>query len=491
MNKKIIMILVIFFMFISSAIFYRFDKLKKNYRYQQHIEDNNKISIENKENIIETHLPIIVIKANENNIPGKPIIDSNGKKIGETLNNEGKTMSLAEIEVYDNKNINSILNTPDLESNILLKYRGNSSLYFSKKGYLIKLVDKMGNNKDEEMLGMNKDNEWVLNGPFLDKTLMRNYIAYNIGSMIMGYAPNIRFCEVYLNNEYRGVYLLTESISRSKNRVNISKYNPSFNDFGYIVCIDKDEENVKNINTFTEYTHIAEIDTGIKIIYPGKDIINDTIKKYVEGDISKFERALYSYDFNDPKKGYKNYINVASFVDYYIFQEFMEINDTCYRSTYLYKEKGGKITMGPIWDYNNSLNNYFTELDNEEMQYVDRLWYSQLLRDKDFVDRVVNRYKELRKSYLNEEYLLNYIDDVREYLGSAVDRNFEVWGFSFDPKNLNEKEKLYPESRNIRSYDEAIRQLKDEIIKRGRWLDENIDTLYQYCQPSRNEDILQ
>lgn len=483
---------MIFFMFIVSSIIYEFDKKEKNFRYEQHLEDYKNININNSnKNIIETHLPIISIKVNEKNIPGEAILDSNGKKIGETVDSQGNEMTLGEIEVFDNKNINKTTNNPEVKSSILVKYRGNSSIYFSKKGYLLKLIDKDGNENKKEMIGMARDNEWVLNGPYLDKTLMRNYIAYNIAGMIMGYAPNVRFCELYLNNEYQGLYILCESISRSENRVNISKYDSRMTDFSYIVCLDKNEIDIKNISTFSEYSYISELDTGLKIVYPSKSIITEDIRNYIKYDFSKFERALYSYDFNDPKKGYKNYIDVESFVDYYIFQEFMEINDTCYRSTYLHKEKGGKIVMGPVWDYNNCLNNYFTELNNEKMQYVDRLWYSQLLKDKDFVDRVVNRYRELRKTVLKEDYLLNYIDEVRSYLGNSIDRNFEVWGFSFDSSKLNEREKLYPEDRNIGSYDEAIKQLKNEIIKRGRWMDENIDTLYQYCQQSKNIDLLE
>lgn len=479
-------------MFITSSIIYEFDKKEKNFRYEQHLEDYKNISINNSnKNIIETHLPIISIRVNEKNIPGEPILDSNGKRIGETVDSQGNEMTLGEIEVFDNKNINKITNDPEVKSSILVKYRGNSSVYFAKKGYLLKLIDKDGNENKKEMIGMAEDNEWVLNGPYLDKTLMRNYIAYNIAGMIMGYAPNVRFCELYLNNKYQGLYILCESISRSENRVNISKYDPRMNDFSYIVCLDKNEIDIKNISTFSEYAYISELDTGLKIVYPSKSMITEDIRNYIKSDFSKFERALYSYDFNDPKKGYKNYIDVESFVDYYIFQEFMEINDTCYRSTYLHKEKGGKIVMGPVWDYNNCLNNYFTELNNEKMQYVDRLWYSRLLKDEEFVDRVVNRYRELRKTVLKEDYLLNYIDNVRSYLGNSIDRNFEVWGFSFDSSNLNEREKLYPEERNIGSYDEAIKQLKNEIIKRGRWMDENIDTLYQYCQQSKNIDLLE
>lgn len=485
------MIFMIFFMFIASSIIHRFDKKEKIFRYEQHLEDNKNININNSnKNVIETHLPIISIRVNEESIPGEVILDSNGKKIGKTVDSQGDEMALGEIEIFDNKNINKITNEPEIKSLLHIKYRGNSSIYFSKKGYLLKLIDKNGNENKEEMIGMAKDNEWVLNGPYLDKTLMRNYIAYNVAGKIMGYAPNVRFCELYLNDKYQGLYILCESISRSENRVNISKYDSIMNDLSYIVCLDKKEVDIKNISTFSEYAYISELDTGLKIVYPSKSMITEEVKSYIKSDFSKFERALYSYDFNDPKKGYKNYIDVESFVDYYIFQEFMEINDTCYRSTYLYKEKGGKIVMGPVWDYNNCLNNYFTEINNEKMQYVDRLWYSQLLKDKDFVDRVVNRYRELRKTVLKEEYLLSYIDDVRYYLGDAIDRNFEVWGFSFDSSNLSEREKLYPEERNIKSYDEAIKQLKNEIIKRGRWLDENIDTLYQYCQQSKNIDLL-
>lgn len=490
LNKKIVMIFIIIFMFIASILLYNFDKKEKNFRYQQHIEDAKDIVINKESDIIETHLPILSITVDKENIPGEIIRDSNGNEVGKTLTNEGNTMILGEMQVYDSDDTNTIHDSAKISSSILLRYRGNSSVSFSKKGYLLKLINEDGSDNEQQMLGITKNNEWVLHGPYLDKTLMRNYMSYNIGAMIMGYAPNVRYCELYVNNEYQGLYLLCESISRSKSRVNISKYDSRASEFGYILRIDKDEDSIRDICTFSEYTHTSEIGTGLSIVYPSKNMINENIKEYIESDISEFERALYSYDFNDPAKGYKNYIDVDSFVDYYVYQEFMEINDTGNRSTYLYKEKGGKIVMGPIWDYNNSLNNYFTELDSEEMQYTDILWYSQLLKDKDFVDRVVNRYRDLRKTVLNEEYLLNYIDSVRNYLGDAIDRNFEVWGFSFDVSNLSDREKLYPESRNISSYDEAIKQLKDEIVKRGRWLDDNIDTLYQYCQDSKNRDLL-
>ena len=118
---------------------------------------------------------------------------------------------------------------------------------------------------------------------------------------------------------------------------------------------------------------------------------------------------------------------------------------------------------------------------------TEKPWFYMLVKDEDFVKRIIWRYKELRKSVLSEEYLMNYIDETVNYLGDAVDRNYNVWGYSFDPENLNITNRLDPIDRNLRSYDEAISQLKTTIINRGDWLDDNIEVLLQYCHESRTK----
>ena len=110
-----------------------------------------------------------------------------------------------------------------------------------------------------------------------------------------------------------------------------------------------------------------------------------------------------------------------------------------------------------------------------------KLWFIMMMRDDYFTEKVIKRYRELRKTYLSEEYLLNYIDDVVEYLGPAVDRNFERWGYTFD----EDYEMLSPHERDIHSYGDAIEQLKSFIISRGAWMDENIESLRQYSAESK------
>ena len=116
----------------------------------------------------------------------------------------------------------------------------------------------------------------------------------------------------------------------------------------------------------------------------------------------------------------------------------------------------------------------------QHFQLQHKLWFGMLMKDEDFIERIISRYRELRKTYLSEEYLNDYIDDVIEYLGPAIDRNFEKWGYSFDDTTL-----LEPEERNIHSYDEAVTQLKWFFKKRGNWMDENIESLRQYSAESK------
>ena len=113
-------------------------------------------------------------------------------------------------------------------------------------------------------------------------------------------------------------------------------------------------------------------------------------------------------------------------------------------------------------------------------------WFSRLLKDKKFVDAVVEKYKQLRKNVLSEEYLINYIDTTNTWLGDSIKRNDEVWGYVYDLNNYNETGFLAPVERNVTSHEEAVEQLKEFIIKRGNWLDNHIESLYQYSAESKN-----
>ena len=325
-------------------------------------------------------------------------------------------------------------------------------------------------------MGMAEHNEWVLHGPFLDKTLIRNYMWYNIGAEIMGYAPNVRFCEVFLNNKYIGLYVMADNITVGKGRINITEASDNDVACSYIVRLDRGNlDSNKNLNNFGKYAKRINSRLTMDIIYPGINDKNIKLKEYIEKDFSKFEKALYSYDY----KEYDKYIDVDSFVDYFIINEFTQNYDAGNLSTYIYKDIRGKLNLC-MWDYNSACDNYISqEVSNMDFDFQNNVWYIMLLRDPEFTDKIINRYRELRKSYLNEEYLLNYIDETVEYLGDAKDRNFEVWGYTFLPEN-----DLLPEEKKIGSYEEAIEQLKTFIINRGRWLDEHIEEIKQFSHES-------
>ena len=137
-----------------------------------------------------------------------------------------------------------------------------------------------------------------------------------------------------------------------------------------------------------------------------------------------------------------------------------------------------------VWDFNNAFDNYQeTAADAESFRLHDSLWFNMIIKDEDFTKAVVNRYFELRETVFSDEYLHNYIDETIEYLGPAIERNYEKWGYIFQ----SDHNQLHPPERNVRSYDAAVRQLKEFITHRGKWMDKNIDTLYQYSADSKTK----
>ena len=183
-------------------------------------------------------------------------------------------------------------------------------------------------------------------------------------------------------------------------------------------------------------------------------------------------------DYDDAVYGYETLIDVNSFVDYFIINEFTGNDDAGQFSTYMYKDIGGKYRMA-VWDFNNACDNYQEQqVATDGILMRNSVWMNMLTRDEEFDERIISRYRMWRESVLSEEYLLNYIDETVAFLGDAVERNFEVWGYSF------EQPLLLPASRDIESFDEAISQLKEFITERGDWLDEYIEVMRQYGHPS-------
>jgi spore coat protein CotH len=290
----------------------------------------------------------------------------------------------------------------------------------------------------------------------------------------MDYAPNVRSCEAFINGEYMGLYLMVESVTAGDNdsrlQLSINRKNNTYT--GYCLRVDDGSNEIKDLNTFSMYTYQTE--GVVDSVYPGTSNLTPEMKARIQKDFSAFERILYSGDYNDPRYGYEAYIDVDSFVDYFILNEFSSNYDAGARSTYIYKEVGGPYKLC-VWDFNSALDNYQEQAVDPEMFLLqNRVWFNALIQDGRFTERVIQRYRELRETYLSEEYLNQYIDETIAYLGDAIDRNNERWDEDFV------YDLLIPPERNPDSYEEAVLDMKQYIHVRGEWMDENIDMLRQY-----------
>lgn len=464
MKNKIIIFVLIFFV-LATTFALGSESLTGNKVVDQHEKYKNKNLCDEGEEFC-THLPLVMIDASGQTIPGEE--------------RDGSTIQ-AKIKIIDNKEGgNHVSDQAEVKTLANIRYRGNSSMKFDKKGYLLKFIHEDGSENKEKVMGMKKHDEWVLHGPFLDKTLLRNYLWYHISGKIMDSAPDSRFCELYVDGEYQGLYLMVESPSRGdKSRMQIAKYDKGDSYTSYIVRLDKGSKNpLESVTTFSQYTYNNAMKWDV--IYPGKKNMTSELNRYISKDITTFEKALYSYDYDSKKFGYKKYIDVDSFVDYYIINEFTQNYDAGNMSTYLYKDIKGKFGLY-VWDFNSSNDNYKYETNIEDFQFQWNTWYYMLMKDEDFTNRIISRYYYLRNHYLSDEYLLQYIDSIVSYLGDAIDRNFSVWGYTFQAENGL----LSPDSRNPASYEKAIANLKNHIVNRGKFMDKYIETIAQFSHESK------
>ena len=417
---------------------------------------------ESKTGNFETDLPVVYI-------------DTDGAQIAK----ESKTKSIIALKNASGER-HPVSGEPDEVSYATVKYRGATSYtQFEKKQYRIRFFKDSGlkKKKDVELFGMAEDSEWILNGPFLDKTLMRNKLAYDVSREIMEWAPDTRYCELFLNGEYQGVYLAVEPVTNGAGRLRLSRFGLLSGNTAFIV--KREREGTEQTALRSYGTTEGKTQNELFLEYPAADKVTPREISWVTKRISDFERALYQEDFAE-KGDYLNYIDVDNFVDYYIINEvFMNI-DAGSVSTYVYEELNGKMRLA-VWDFNNALDNYqISGLSTEEFVLTGNPWFDRLLEDPAFAERVAKRYRELREGVLREEHMLGALQQYQEELGDAVDRNFMIWGYSFH-LNLLSGISYDGSERNAETYEEACSQLKTTLHRRLVFLDEHIDDLSHFA----------
>lgn len=498
--------------------FTRLDQGTQAPRYHQHLEQPSEAELGDCAVCggaaeLCTHLPIIQIETGGQKIPGAAILDENLTAVAYETGEHGEEEIEAVVSTVEEEGVWHHADDPAAHSSsALIRYRGNTSRSFSKHSYSIKLIEPGAPERSQNLplLGMSAESEWALHGPFLDKTLLRNYMWMNLSAEVMGYAPNVRFCELVLDGEYQGVYVLMETIREGDGRVDLTDYEPGNPMCSYIVRIGGKLNPLKTIDNFTYYTKRLEEKKEVEVIYPGTQYQTQAVHDYVCADFSEIERVLYSAQMNDGSQVYRDYLDVDSFVNYYILQEFLAVNDAFSESTYFYRDVRGKLHIGPVWDYNNALDNFLRPVPMDELILAQRGWFGQLMMDKDFVEQVITRYRQLRQGVLSDESLCAYLDETAAWLGRAAERNNEIWGYSFDPEQLSRVEYRQPAIRdmlelaqadpinyvtrmnalvselNPDNYEQAIQWMRESMVERGVWMDAHMDSLRQYCADSKN-----
>lgn len=408
-------------------------------------------------------------------------------EVGQSSNEYGSSSVSATVTVYAGDGDGGYDATAPLsQNNALVRYRGHSSLLFDKKQYKLCFVDENGvEDKTVPFLGMEPFDEWALNAPYLDRSLMRNYLCFNVAGQVMPYTPDVRYCEVYVNGEYQGLYLGMETIAKGEGRVDLQTYKEGSKSLSYLVREDWVSVTNTTLNDLANYGLLYYPSSDMSVIYPGADKLTPDYAQQIARDLSAFEKALYSYDYDDPELGYRQYIDTGSFVDYFILNEFFQNIDAGRYSTYFYKDAKGKLCAGPVWDFNSALG-YYTDADLSAEGFVlpGKAFFTMLIKDEAFVERVIARYRQLRKTVLSEEYLTQFVDDTQTYLGAAVERNNALWGSRMYGENMQPEIILHPQERNPENYGNALGQLKTFIHQRGVYLDTYIETLRQYCHES-------
>ena len=371
--------------------------------------------------------------------------------------------------------LHNICDKPDITLYASMKYRGASSNNFDKRQYkMVFFKDPNGSKKlDYDLLGMGAADGWVVNGPFLDKTLARNYLGYTLSAEIMDWAPECKYIELFVDGVYKGVYLVIEPVSQGVGRLELSDYALLSGKTAYILSRDREGTDLNPLQNYGKIEGYTNNDLYVE--YPGPKNITDIEYEWINNDISAFEMALYSDYYTDEESGYAAYIDVDNFVDYFIINEVTMNHDAGDLSTFPYKEINGKLKMA-VWDFNNCYDNFQWFAEDFDVFYLRKMsWFDRLLTDRNFVDKVVKRYYELRENELSVDHMYGILDQSNDILGDAIDRNFAVWGYTFHKRLLSGRE------RNAKSYEEADAQLRYSIIKRFNFLDEHITDLYELC----------
>ena len=319
-----------------------------------------------------------------------------------------------------------------------IRGRGNSTWSYSKKPYNIKL------NTKKAILGMPKHKPWCLLANYIDRTLMRNAVAFELAKMTsMDWTPNGRFVELVLNNTPVGNYYLCEAIRIDNDRVNINEMSP--NDIsgdaitgGFILELDSYYD--ADYKFKTTYYRMP-----VNIKQPDEDEINNYQYNYIKDYYNAAEKELYYGSL----EGFAKYVDMNTLIDWYLLNEAIYNPELGHpKSSYMHKDKNGKLHMGPAWDHD-----WETFTPHSSLKNNNTMWFGALFRIPEFKQMVKERWNKLKGPFAS---IVTYIEDTREEIRASWEYNYTLW-----PKISNGVN-----GDTSLGYDDAVNRLKSSFINR-------------------------
>jgi hypothetical protein len=421
--------------------------------------------------VIDSDLPLVKIDTKGGTILNDPKITADFSVINNGIGKRNKSTDVP--NEYNGK--------------IGIELRGQSSQGQPLRSFDIELRDAAGLEAPTPLLGMPAESDWVLYAPYMDKTMMRNYLAYTLTREMGRWASRVRFVELILNDEYQGIYLLAEKIKRDSSRVNISKLLPTDNSGieltgGYIFSLDKEPNGWLSSYPTPGSTNLAP--RQFSYVYPKLADITPQQKNYLKQAVDEFESSLAGPRFQDPSLGVRKHADLSSFIDFLIINELSRNVDGYRLSTYFHKNKNltdGRIKAGPVWDFDLAFKNAdycdgslisgwaykFNYVCPSDGAGLIPFWWDRLMLDTAFVSSLRCRWLDLRKTVLSEQNINRLIDSADLLTSDARSRHFAK-------SNLSGYQ-WWRGTNPIQSYEEERDAMKAWIKQRAEWIDLNLE----------------
>jgi len=394
--------------------------------------------------VLAMALPIF---AQSYDLPLVIVNTQNGQALQKGADKIPATMSILD------KGTNSVADSSKGEKyNIGIKIRGQTSADFPKKGYGIELkarsctnvADTACHDTSLKVLGMPKNADWVFHGPYVDKTLIRNALAYWLYQRTGRYSSRFKFFELYLNGQYKGVYLLLEKIKRAKARVHIAKLKDediSGDDVtgGYVLSIDKVDNN--STQGLDKEGFKSKDGSPVVMRSPKKENTNKAQQDYIKNFFNSIEQKCDNGDITS--NGCLDILDIEAAVDYIIHEDVTNNTDAYICSFYMFKDKdskGGKLQLGAPWDFNLAFGAY-QRVGGEKAdgwrvpqsaksgagEWFVAKWIQNLWSNNTFQQKYKERWAELRSGVWHTKNIDKFIDSLKTVLKNAANRNFERW----------------------------------------------------------------